>query len=287
MYNVNMESKDFLHPFEYTTQSTPLINCSELSNEVNVKKVMIKDESKNFTGTYKDRRSREIVKFAVINKYEYLVQITAGNAGYSLGNNLKGTSIKLTNIVDIHTNDLIKKCLSSLNSTVKEVDLSEKVFTSEDLKDLVDCQNRRKVLDCSNGFSHAYESIFYEVEYENADYIVVPFGSGESFFGIIDAIEKSHSSTKVIGIGVEDRISSCAKKLCAIWTPYEERVKDVESKGHRLIRLSDEEIASAYQTSEKYVNCELSSSVVFGVFNRIKFDKDSTIILVNSGKGLY
>jgi len=65
-------------------------------------------------------------------------------------------------------------------------------------------------------FHEAYESIYYEVACENVDYIVVPFGSGEAFFGIISAISKSNSKTRVIGVGVENRSGSCANN-CVVY----------------------------------------------------------------------
>jgi len=75
-------------------------------------------------------------------------------------------------------------------------------LSSKDLKNLVSTKSHDRILDASNGFHEAYESIYYEVACENVDYIVVPFGSGEAFFGIISAISKSNSKTRVIGVGV-------------------------------------------------------------------------------------
>jgi len=86
-------------------------------------------------------------------------------------------------------------------------------FCLKDLKNLVSTKSHDRILDASNGFHEAYESIYYEVACENVDYIVVPFGSGEAFFGIISAISKSNSKTRVIGVGVENRSGSCANKL--------------------------------------------------------------------------
>jgi cysteine synthase len=291
MYDANARRKEEFRPEEpsnrLTIGRTPLICLKNFAQKNGVKKILVKDESKNTSGTYKDRRSAAIVKYSIENQIHSIVLITAGNAGYSLSNALRGTYIKLFNIVDLNTNDLIKKRLTSTNSKVIEIDLSKAILTSEDLIGLVDSRNRQGILDGSNGFSAAYESIFYEVEEECADYIVTPFGSGEAFLGLTDAIRKKHSGTKVIGVRVKDRVNSYAKKLCTIWTPYEGLLMDAEKKGHQIIRLDEDEIASSYEIAEEFVDCEPSSGVVFEVFKKVKFEKNSTIILINSGKGLY
>ncbi|ADU75576.1 threonine synthase [Acetivibrio thermocellus AD2] len=265
---------------------TPIVDLEEMAKEYKVGKVLIKDESKNSYGTYKDRRSKSIVKFAKEGLYDKIVIITAGNAGYSLLKACEGTSIRLINVVDKSTSDRIKKKLMSTASQVLEVDLNKTVLSSKDLKNLVSTKSHDRILDASNGFHEAYESIYYEVACENVDYIVVPFGSGEAFFGIISAISKSNSKTRVIGVGVENRSGSCANKLRCIWTPYENKLQSVLKKGHRLIRLNEEEIQQAYKISSKFIDCELSSSVVFGVFKRIRFSENDRILLVNSGRGL-
>lgn len=79
--------------------NTPLVKTDELPQEFGFA-ILIKDESKNPFGTFKDRRSEIIIKKAEDEQVDTLVLITSGNAGYSLGRFSQGTKIRIVNIVD-------------------------------------------------------------------------------------------------------------------------------------------------------------------------------------------
>jgi len=149
---------------------------------------------------------------------------------------MRRTSIRLINVVDKSTSDRIKKKLMSTASQVLEVDLNKTVLSSKDLKNLVSTKSHDRILDASNGFHEAYESIYYEVACEMWT-ILWSLWQRRSFFGIISAISKSNSKTRVIGVGVENRSGSCANKLRCIWTPYENKLQSVLKKGIGLYVL--------------------------------------------------
>ncbi|MEK6961499.1 MAG: pyridoxal-phosphate dependent enzyme [Nanoarchaeota archaeon] len=62
--------------------NTPLIKNNELTQKFGFA-ILIKDESKNPFGTWKDRRSQIIIKKAKDEKVDTLVLITSGNARLS------------------------------------------------------------------------------------------------------------------------------------------------------------------------------------------------------------
>jgi threonine synthase len=69
---------------KYISGNTPLLKNRELCNRFKLNNLLVKDESKNPFGTFKDRRSELIIKKTIEEHVNKLVLITSGNAGYSL-----------------------------------------------------------------------------------------------------------------------------------------------------------------------------------------------------------
>lgn len=265
--------------------STDLIINKELANLFKIHTLYIKDESKNRFGTYKDRRSNYVRTKIIEKNIKHIVIITAGNAGYSIKNICAADDVTIYQIVDNNISSHIKKLLSGKNSIVIQTDLSKKIIRMTDYKEIIALDDNTKLWDISNGMHLAYRNIFYEIANEFPDLVIVPYGSGEAFYGIYLAIKEMKRSTKVVGVKTKKRSKSIADKLCTIWSPYDKLLPNIISQGHYIIELEEEEIKKSYACFSKYVNCEYSSSVVLGALTKIAINKFSRIILVNSGKG--
>lgn len=264
--------------------NTPLIRNDELSQRFGFS-ILIKDESKNPFGTFKDRKSEIIIKKARDEQVDTLTLITSGNAGYSLGRFSQGTNIRIVNIVDGRMKKSIKDELEKYGEIV-EVNLSEKILKPEEVISLVRQNDEEIIWDVTNGFHEGYEKIVEEVKQTNPNFIILPIGSGEAFVGFYDGIKKFKLKTKLIGVGVKDKWQSFAGKLHTPWTPYKSKIQSILKEGHKIIRLEEEEIKEAYKQYKGKFDVEPSSSVVFGVLPKLIFKKEDRIIIVNSGKGI-
>ncbi len=142
---------------KYKSGNTPFFKVDNLTQKFGCN-VFIKDESKNPFGTFKDRRSELILKKAIKEHVDKLVLITSGNAGYSLERFSEMKGIKVISIIDKRLNERIKRRLEK-HGKIIEVDLSKKIFTSEDVINLVACNDKEKIWDVTYGFHRAYEKI--------------------------------------------------------------------------------------------------------------------------------
>lgn len=264
--------------------NTPLAKNEELSQKFGFA-VLIKDESKNPFGTFKDRRSELIIKRAKDEQVDTLVLITSGNAGYSIGRFSQGTNIRIVNIVDKNLKKSIKDELKKYGELI-EVSLSEKILKPEEVITLARQNDEEVIWDVTNGFHEAYEKIVEEIKQANPNFIILPVGSGEAFVGFYNGIKKCKLKTKLIGVGVKDKWQSFADKLHTPWTPYKLKIQSILKEGHKIIKLEEGEIKEAYKRYKDKFDIEPSSSVVFGVLPKLKFKKEDKIILVNSGKGI-
>jgi cysteine synthase len=247
--------------------------------------IYIKDESVNKYGTYKDRRSNFVIKKALNEHVSKLCLITSGNAGFSLAKLAKPKGIKVVCVVDKNLKKSIKSKLQKVCYRLVEHDLSKKILRPEQVIALARENDQEVIWDVTNGYSRAYEKIIDELRNRKFDYLVCPVGSGEAFTGLFDGLKKNRLNAKLIGVGVKN-FPSIADKLATPWTPYVLKIKAILKNGHELIRLSEKEIATVFQTNKKKMKSELSSAVVWAAFDKFKFDPKARVVVLNSGKGL-
>lgn len=215
-----------------------------------------------------------------------LVLITAGNAGYSLAKHVMKQNVNVFNVLDKSVSESIKEKLIMENSYIVEFDLQKTIIDTKKLIRLLPVDYQTNVWDVTNGMHNAYLDIVSEVRHLNINYIIVPFGSGEAFYGIVNAVHQHNLPIKVVGVRVENRLSSKASKLTSIWTPYENLNKYLNKTNHHLIFISELEVNQAYKVASEFITCEFSSSVVFAALEKLRFNEDDSVLLINSGRGI-
>jgi len=270
---------------KFKSGKTPLVKVDEFCRKFNLPNLLVKDESKNPFGTWKDRRSEMIVKKAKHEFVDKLCLITSGNAGFSLAKFANKSHIKIVSIIDINLPPLIKQALKEVCTKVVETNLSEKILTPEEVIALARENDKEVIWDATNGFHDAYEAIVKELKKGTPDYLICPVGSGEGFVGVFNGLEKATLKTKLIGVTPQSS-PSFADKLYTPWTPYSAKIQSILEAGHEIIKLSEDEIRSAFAFAKDFMNCEPSSAVVVGALSKLNFKESDKIVIINSGKGL-
>lgn len=263
--------------------STPILKIDNLSKKYKLPSLLIKDESQNPFGTFKDRRSELIIRQALKKKIDTVAIITAGNAGFSLTQYAKGTTLKVVCIVDNTVSYSVYKKLSHACHKVIKLDLSRAILDSQQIIALVRTSPKEKIWNVTNGWEICYQKIIQELKKTKPDFVITPVGSGESFVGLYQGIKKYKLKTTLIGASPAS-FPSVADKLHTNWTPYAKKLKSITREKHRIIHLSESEIKQAYTIAKKYVQCEPSSAIVFGVLKKCRFKPYSSVVLINSGK---
>ena len=275
-------------PNDFKLETTPLLKIENFKRQHNLSAAYIKDESKNPFGTIKDRRSYFIVKEADRLKVDKLVLITSGNNGYSLAQFAKHTAVKVVCVVNKNIKSSIKEVLSKIAYDVIEINLDHKILRPEEVIAFAREREDEVIWEVTNGYEENYFVIVDEILKKiSPDYIVVPLGSGGIFIGVVQGLERFKSKARVIGMGAQNTLHSIADKLSTPWTPYTKAIETYQKIGHFIYRLNEEEIKAAYKTFQHVVECEPSSSVVFAAMQKHKFNKDDTVVFINSGKSKF
>lgn len=247
--------------------------------------IYVQDESKNPSGTYKDRRSAHIVKLAKPEGVSTLCLITSGNAGYSLALAARPLGIRVVCVVDSDLKESIKGKLRETCNAVIEHNLNGTILKPEDVISLARGSDDEVIWDVTNGYSIAYQSILEELKDKELDYLICPVGSGEAFVGLYLGIKQYELKTRLVGVGVQSH-PSFADKLSTPWTPYEEKIKEILSEGHLLYRLTEDEVRLAYESNKDRYAAEPSSTVVWAGLDKLNPPPGAKIGVLNSGKGL-
>lgn len=166
--------------------------------------VWLKDESKNLTGTHKDRLAWEmIVTYRDIllakkdglfkEKLPQLSIISSGSAAIAVQTQLKKYNLpNLKVLVDFDLDENIILILERLGCEIYRTDLSRKSLHWKEILELTDNLNGIDVTS-SEGLDPAiryYDWLSYEVINQSPDYCFMPFGSGTLYENILNINKK-------------------------------------------------------------------------------------------------
>ncbi|WP_339614293.1 PLP-dependent lyase/thiolase [uncultured Parvibaculum sp.] len=229
--------------------------------DVGDRKIYIKDESFNPTGSHKDRwawemllQYKQIVAEAIAKGPPYGVQISsmisAGSAALAAQMLFRARGLPSLKVImdQTRTSQSIVKLLESLGAEVKLHDLDARELTKDDVLEITDNIGGREIT--SRSSDAPYESTFYdwlvyeilnEVEPGTPTHIFLPVGSGDLFSNIAYILRKEKNgevhdprlqiSMKdldkiyVYGATTEEEKTNMVK-LYAKYRPSLERIKD-------------------------------------------------------------
>lgn len=286
--------------------------------------VWLKNESENLTGTHKDRMAWEMVvtykefllskKAGIIKKLPILSILSSGSAALAIQTQLKKYELpSLRVLMDSSTDPKIVSDLEKIGCHIFLENLGGKMFTWEDILKLT---NNEDGFDITSNEAYDptlrfYDWLSYEIINNDANFIFVPFGTGQLYENIMNVIKnelgykrkdprfrgtkKILQKTSILGAATSNPDSK-ADKLYAPFLPFANYSKQW-IKFYRYTGLTGE-MSEVYNLQEKYLDeavkiakeqgleCEPSGIAGLGLLLQIKnkIPKDKKILIVNTGK---
>jgi threonine dehydratase len=265
---------------------TPLRKYEALCQQVQLPKLRIKDEGVLLGGTWKDRRSQQIIQEAQAQGSRVLCLLSYGNAVYSLGLRAQSSGEDVRAVMPKNTPMYMRQTLQSLGVRVVIEDLQEKELQESDIFRVCGVGDPGQAWDVTNGFHGAYAAVVQELGDDLPEYLICPLGSGEAFVGMAEELQRIKSATKIIGVTV-DGAKTLADKLYTRWSPYEAKIQELKTEGHEIITVNDQEVHEAYQRAGAHMVCEPSAAVALHPVLSGRFSGETSVVVINSGKGLY
>jgi len=114
----------------------------------------------------------------------------------------------------------------------------------------------------------------------------LPVGSGNAFVSLYNIVKKRNLKIKLVGVTSRNTHNSFADKLANSFSGYEQEYKQILKDGHEIMKVSEDEIKSAYHDFKNLFVCEPSSTVVWAVLKKLKLNEKENIVVINSGRGI-
>lgn len=245
--------------------------------------IRVLDESRNPSGTIKDRKSAHAVAKAQAAGVRHLCIITAGNGGYSLALAARPAGMRVTCIVRPSLKPSIREKLEGACDRVVEFDYDARLLGREEAIALARVGDE-EVWNVTDGFSEAYAGIIDDVG-ADLDYLLCPISTGEAFIGCYRAIKERGLPTTLVGVRPIAH-DSFADKLSGRWNPNDEELARIVADGHVILRLTEEEIVAAHEEYKDRYVAEPSATAVWAGYKKMNLLPDARVGIVSSGKGL-
>lgn len=290
--------------------------------------VWLKDESVNPTGTHKDRMAWEIIvtyrDFLMAKKADLtngklpaMSIISTGSAAMAIQTMLKAYQLpNLRVLVDRSMDGYVKKSLKKIGCQLYEMNLGQQALTWEDILSRTNNESGFDITS-SDGLdptTRFYDWMSYEIINQSADYVFIPFGTGNLYENIIN-INRREITTRLADprflgnkeklqgchfIGATtDRFESLADKLYSPHLPF----SHFNAQWIRLYHQAGYcgQKSNVYIFDEKYllkamdlandlkINCEPSGIAGLAMFLQMdkKIKPDEKVLIVNTGKTKY
>jgi threonine synthase len=290
--------------------ATPLIPAKRLGSELGFNNLLIKDETRNPTGSFMDRGSTLFVSLATERRIERLSCITTGNLGASLAAYSAKAGIKLK--IRIHPNTDHGK-LYQMIAYGAEVEILSKMPTREQIFE----PNETVLVSAANSFVLEGEKttifeIVHDSDWNQPDAIVVPVGTGGHLTmiwrGLLD-LQRSgligKPECKLIGVQLDASIT--LSKESSMRRRASELVTELEESEPILKKAAQESI---YKSKGKWIEvsgrdsiqgtsllartegifAEPASASVVPALRMIResgvLDRNDTVVCVITGAGL-
>lgn len=253
-------------------------------------------------------------KWEKIDKLPILSILSSGSAALAIQTQLKKYELpNLHVLMDSQTDPSIVENLKKVGCKIFLEDLGKKTFDWEEILRLTDNEDGFDITsnEAYDPTVRFYDWLSYEIINSDADYIFVPFGTGQLYENIMNIIKKELNykvsdprfkgsmevlqKTSVLGATTTNPKSK-ADKLYAPFLPFANYSKQW-IKFYRFTGLTGE-MSQVYNLEEKYldeaikiasqqkINCEPSGIAGLGLLLQIKdkIPKDKKILIVNTGK---
>jgi len=298
---------------------TPLLKYEHLNEELGIDDLYVKDEGRNPTASFKDRKSVININVAALTNINCLHCLTSGNAGISLATYAR--------LLDLPSKHYLANNGRSLKEEVRTIEL----LGGEILRDPdsygfpLSFKPDSTQYNCTPGYDpiglEGYKIIAWEIWEELGrvpDVVVLPVGSGEGIFGIFKGfyelrqIGRTERIPKMVAVepsecGILQKTKkwsddphvipdpeviwrSLADQLVLQFMPCIRMVLwAIEQSGGMSLAVENDEIEQALDMafSRNALMLEPSSAVVFAALQQKKFEKEisNTIVAVLTGRG--
>lgn len=296
---------------EISTEATPLKKLGDILGYTNL---YLKDETKNATGSFKDKESLISINKALEAGFKNVFSISSGNGALSACAYATKAGLNCKCFVPSSTSqsklDMIAKFRGSV---IKFPGSYEDVYTKV-------IEIKPKAWNITSGFNpfgnEGDKITAFEIRESIGvpDYVVVPCGNGGNLYGIWKGFEElkilgnSNKIPKMIGVQIENAApiakalkedkyyvslptapESIAEGIVATESYTSPKaIKALKSSGGKIITVTDKEILSAVEQIGKseVLLPEVTAASAFAALPKLNCSPNAKIVVILTGSGM-
>lgn len=298
----------------FNEQKTPLFKLKKFSQKEGFENLYLKDESKNPTGSFKDKESVCVINQALEWNISQIFVVSSGNAALSTAAYAQKAGIKCDCLISKDLSFGKRSLINLYGGKLIEINGNyEKIYHWA-------IDNNYPGWNCTPGINPIKEEgikiIGFEIweEIGVPDVIVVPCGNGTLLYGIYKAFKELQflgfidKLPKLIGVQIKDaaplKVAHEQKIDYVVLSNIPDSLADgiIAEESYsspkvmlalndtlgEIIEVSDEEVLNSLHEIIKLESIipEPTSVVVYAASNKLEVNKDAKIVLIQTAGGL-
>ncbi len=233
--------------------NTPLIRASRLAEELNLREVYLKDESRNPSGTFIDRGSATLVTAAKSLRLTRLVAASLGDLGVSVATYSRRVGLRCKVVMPSYTTPVKAYQTAMLADSVEYVE-SYKESLSKAWKygsapaNMPVTPQNPFLLD---GYRTLAMEILTDLSTKRPGVVLVPVGDGALAYATIQIVSKFSPNTTVIGVRASSK-SPLLKDVAVDRPLFADLLKELmDCSGGYMIEVGEDDVVSALKLLAK------------------------------------
>jgi len=269
--------------------NTPLVRAFKLAEELNLKEVYLKDESRNPSGTFIDRGSATLTTAARSLRLARLVTASLGDLGVSVATYSRRAELRCKVIMPSYITPVKAYQSAMLADSVEYVESYEEALSkawkygSAPVSMPVTPQNPFLL----DGYRTLAMEILTDLKARKPGVVLVPVGDGALAYATLQVISKFSPSTTVIGVRASSK-SPLLKDVAVDHPLFADLLKELmDRSGGYVIEVEEDDVVSALKLLAKCEGMLTELTGATAVAALIKLSDDlrgtSPIVSVISG----
>jgi threonine synthase len=293
--------------------STPVLDLPLLAQNLKVQRLVVKDEGRNVTGSFKDRQTFVLINKAIEDGCKGITINSSGNAAISAAAYATKAGIQCTAVVPQTTSETKKTLIREFGAHVVERDGN---YEENHRYLLSHSSEARNITPGATSIGlDGIKLIAYELMFQEAvpTVIIAPSGNGSLVAGLYKGFQELHELGLIEKIPkiVSAQMQGAAPLRLALeqnkWFVKAENIPDSDAEaiiaeesfssplavhalkksGGEVVEVTDEELCLWQQKlSDDYsIVSELSSAAAFAALEKLRFREDDVVVVVNTASG--
>ena len=299
-YNDLVVDDPFFDP-ELLSPKTPLYPLDSFGKKFGFQQIYLKDESKNLTGSFKDRGAEELIKYLKMWKIKKCFVISCGNDAISTVAYAQKALIQCHCLVPESVNGAKSKLIRLYGGHLDKVKGTYETVFKKFFNGYSGLYN------ATGGYNAIKEEGMKKISYELgklSEVVVIPCGNGTLLWAIykgfkeLKDMKRIDKLPKLIGVQVkgaaplktgkpvENPIGSIADGIVASESFSAPKVKiALEETGGEIIEVTNDEIVQGLKDAIKLESIipEPTSAAVFAGAKKLKDKHKKTILILTAG----